>query len=150
MLHGHVVALFDHRVVLVLGDVGAWTHNHGSSNLVRIASISLKFESLLARVESYSTLSCAVACLLGLWTLRDVSGGCVLGGATRRVGTGARYLEFQRSSMEYLVIVEPVRSGIKTDLLADKALIVLGTRLLLPLGASLQACYHVVNFHGVT
>ena len=58
MLHGHVEALFEQRILVL--HISTWSHYSCGSSLVLIAVVALIFEPLLASVEYHSILKVLV------------------------------------------------------------------------------------------
>ena len=118
VLHRHVEALLDHRVVRV--DVGAGPNNRLRSLLVVNTRVTLRSESLLARVEDHAGV---LKLLLGPWLAHRLWPLRIL---RSRVLIQARpwHLQLETLPVEDLVVVEARRGSIEAHTLARNRLVI--------------------------
>ena len=123
MLDGHVVALFNHRVLQVA--VGAGTYRWLCRPQMIKRGQTLRLKPPLSRVEHHRVLQVLVSGLVE--SLRPILLAFFL------VLTRSGYIKLLTLAVVRLVEVEPRRSAIKANFLAQLLLKVAGTRLLNPL-----------------
>lgn len=129
MLHGHVVTLLDHRVLI--RDVSSGADIHVSTRLVDITVLTLVLEAALASVEDH--------CILEMFVPRLAEGArsaLTVGSSNLEfviVLSGSWDLKLQTLSVEDLIRIKARRGAVEANLLAREGFIISCSHLLGPL-----------------